>query len=346
MRILRKTNGVILKSYKINVLYDTYLGVSGRMFGRLFLFTMFLLRNTSNAFHIPFRGLSNKRISQIMQAGTSRKREKTMALWDVPKYQPVTPNQRAYVDALENSCNSLVFGIGPAGCGKTLFACIQAIKLFRLNKIRRIVITRPVISVEEDLGFLPGNIMRKMDPWLQPIFDTFLEYYSQRELDDMIANGTIEIAPLGFMRGRTFKHALVIADEMQNSTPNQMLMLLTRIGENSRMIVTGDLCQSDIRGGQNGLADFYEKFSRKSSGKSGISMAFLNDQDVQRSPIVRSILDIYSDNTATTETNAPADMEFGGMEAPSSYEPAVGFHKNSNDDAAMIPLSQISKNYE
>ena len=138
-----------------------------------------------------------------------------------PAYIPRTPAQGAYVNALENHEIPIVFGIGPAGCGKTLFACLTAVKQLRAGKIKKILLTRPIVPVEEEeIGFLPGNLVKKMDPWTRPIFDILLEFYPQRDLDHMIQNGIIEIS-LAFMRGRTFKHSFVIADEMQNSTPNQ-----------------------------------------------------------------------------------------------------------------------------
>ena len=224
-------------------------------------------------------------------------------------YNPTTPNQQKYVDVLSNSNHSLIFGIGPAGSGKTLFACTEAIRSLKNGQVKKIIITRPIISVEEDIGFLPGNIKKKMDPWLQPIYDIFLEYYTMSQIDHMIYNGVIEISPLGFMRGRTFKNVFIIADEMQNSTPNQMLMLLTRIGQNSRMVITGDINQSDIKS-RNGLADFFTKYSCWPSKHdcNDIQMVFMNDVDVQRSSIVKSVLNIYdsapsyNDNSVKTET--------------------------------------------
>jgi len=164
-------------------------------------------------------------------------------------YEPRTPNQQIYVDALNDPAVPVVFGIGPAGSGKTMFACLAAVNALKSGAVSRIVMTRPVVSVDEQLGFLPGDIQRKMDPWVRPLFDVLLESsYSQVDIDRMIAHGVIEIAPLGFMRGRTFKHTFVLADELQNSTPSQMMMLLTRIGTGCKMVVTGDVYQSDLRG--------------------------------------------------------------------------------------------------
>jgi phosphate starvation-inducible protein PhoH and related proteins len=314
--------------------------------GSLFIGTM--IATTVRSFHIPFKvptKILGKQMVHIMKSGGSSNKHynKESNMRIVPKYQPATQNQREYVNALDNPLHDLVFGIGPAGCGKTLFACSHAIRQLRLGKIQKVVITRPIITVEEDLGFLPGNVLKKMDPWLQPIFDTFLEYYTQRELDDMLANGTIEVAPIGFMRGRTFKHSLIIADEMQNSSPNQMLMLLTRIGENSRMFVTGDLKQSDR--GHNGLADFYSKFRRWNTPNNRVQLVFMNHDDVQRSEIVKSVLNIYGedDEPKKPEPKAQEDQDDCNecdLDAPSSNEPP---YIHPNDDAALIPLSDMSK---
>lgn len=227
-----------------------------------------------------------------------------------PEYVPRTPAQGTYVNALENRDIPIVFGIGPAGCGKTLFACLTAVKQLRAGKIKKILLTRPIVPVEEEeIGFLPGNLVKKMDPWTRPIFDILLEFYPQRDLDHMIQNGVIEISPLAFMRGRTFKHSFVIADEMQNSTPNQMMMLTTRIGDNSKMVITGDLKQTDRDLHGNGLSDLISKVEtyqadlmprHADSGsifpiqyKKDIEIVRMSASDVQRNPIVTRILDIY-----------------------------------------------------
>ena len=231
------------------------------------------------------------------------------------KYTPKTVNQKFYLDCLNNKKNELVVVVGPAGSGKTMFACLKAMESLRKNDVNKIIITRPVVPVEEDIGFLPGNIVKKMDPWTRPIFDLFMEYYSQNEITQMINNGIIEISPLAYMRGRTFKNAFIIADEMQNSSPNQMMMLTTRIGTNSRMVITGDLQQSD-KLVDNGLKDFISKFTYFSvnspsnasepsndsdpsnasepSNGSEIKIIYLNSSDVLRSSVVEKVLNIYN----------------------------------------------------
>ncbi|NDH82452.1 MAG: hypothetical protein EBY69_03730, partial [Burkholderiaceae bacterium] len=150
--------------------------------------------------------------------------------------------------------------LGQAGTGKTLLALAAGLEqVLDSKRYNEIIITRATVPVGEDIGFLPGNINKKMDPWTRPIFDVFLDFFSQREIDLMMYNSVIEISPLAYMRGRTFKNAFIIADEMQNSSPNQMLMLTTRIGVGSKMVVTGDLKQSD-KGLESGLYDFINKF--------------------------------------------------------------------------------------
>ena len=208
-------------------------------------------------------------------------------------YKPRSENQQTYVDYLNDPNISVVFGIGPAGCGKTLFACISAINSLKRGDISKIILTRPIVSVQEELGFLPGDIATKMDPWLKPLFDIFLENYTQKELDKMIGDGVIEISPLGFMRGRTFKETFVICDELQNSTPNQMLMLLTRAGNGCKMVITGDLNQSDLMV-KNGLSDFMEKYKTRTEDYSNIRLIEMTSKDVERSLVVKNILDLYN----------------------------------------------------
>ena len=206
-------------------------------------------------------------------------------------YLPKTLNQQTYVDHMKNHNVSVVFGVGPAGSGKTLFACSSAIQELKQGYVDRIIITRPIVSVDEELGFLPGSVEQKMNPWTRPIFDIFSEFVSLSEIKNMVEQGVIEISPLAFMRGRTFKRSFIIADEMQNSSPNQMKMLLTRIGDESRMVVTGDLNQSD-RTNDNGLYDFINRLQMFESTDS-IQYVELNDHDIQRSAVVSSILKIY-----------------------------------------------------
>jgi phosphate starvation-inducible PhoH-like protein len=211
-------------------------------------------------------------------------------------YLPKTNNQQVYLDALNDYKSKIVIVYGPAGTGKTMFACLKAIDLLKLNSIDKIIITRPVVTVEEDIGFLPGNIVKKMDPWTKPVFDLFLEQYSKSELDNLIYGNTIEICPLAFMRGRTFKNAFIIADEMQNSTPNQMKMLTTRIGINSKMVITGDVKQSELFSKENGLVDFINKiklYENVGNDTELIQIVELENDDIERSEVVKKVLKIY-----------------------------------------------------
>jgi len=202
--------------------------------------------------------------------------------------------QENYIDALFDQSKYIVFAMGPAGCGKTLLATQYAIKCLQEGLAEKIVITRPAVSVDEQHGFLPGTLVEKMTPWMLPILDVFKEHYSPQQVLKMIEQEIIEIAPLAYMRGRTLKNSIVLADEMQNSTPNQTKMVLTRIGENSRMIVTGDLKQHDRGYETNGLKDFTDRLL--SRGSKNISVVTFGNSDVERHPVIEEILDIYGND--------------------------------------------------
>lgn len=213
-----------------------------------------------------------------------------------PIYKPRGPNQKIYVHYLNDPNISVLISTGPAGTGKTLFACATAVQELMDRNVDKIILTRPVVPVEEDIGYLPGSLVNKIHPWTRPIFDILEDFYSLREIDSMIHSGIIEISPLAFMRGRTFKRSFVIADEMQNSSPNQMLMLATRLGEQSRMVITGDLKQSD-KCENNGLLDIMNKLDAYEKPVSEIKLVKLDQRDVQRSQTVSKILRIYGDNS-------------------------------------------------
>lgn len=206
---------------------------------------------------------------------------------------PRNLSQETYLELLKNPKKCIVFAIGPAGTGKTMLAVQMAIKLFKEGVISKIIVTRPAVSVDEEHGFLPGTLNQKMEPWTRPIFDVFEEYYHPREIQGMLEDGVVEISPLAYMRGRTFKNAFIIADEMQNATPSQMKMLLTRIGDNSRMVVTGDLNQAD-RPKENGLLEFCTLYGQGGDYRM-IAMAKFETRDVERHPVVREILKIYKE---------------------------------------------------
>ena len=206
---------------------------------------------------------------------------------------PRNLSQEKYLELLKNPKKYIVFAIGPAGTGKTMLGVQMAIKLYKEGVIQKIIITRPAVSVDEDHGFLPGTLNQKMEPWTRPIMDVFEDYYHPKEIAEMLEDGVIEISPLAYMRGRTFKNAFVIADEMQNATPSQMKMLLTRLGDNSRMVVTGDLNQAD-RPRENGLLEFCSLFGEGGDYRM-IAMARFETQDVERHPVVREVLSIYKE---------------------------------------------------
>ncbi len=226
-------------------------------------------------------------ISNLIQIKPYLKRKQQVLI--VPR----NLSQESYLEMLKNPKKYIVFAIGPAGTGKTMLGVQMAIKLLKEGVITKIVVTRPAVSVDEEHGFLPGTLNQKMEPWTRPIFDVFEEYFHPKEIAGMLEDGVIEISPLAYMRGRTFKNAFIIADEMQNATPSQMKMLLTRLGENSRMVVTGDLNQAD-RPRENGLAEFCDLYGQGGDYRM-LAMARFQTQDVERHPVVKEILSIYKE---------------------------------------------------
>jgi len=206
--------------------------------------------------------------------------------------KPKNKHQEEYANILKTKSRKIVVATGPAGTGKTLFATEQGVRNYLLGEYEKLIFTRPSVSVDEDLGYLPGTLEEKMAPWIRPIYDVIYQFIPPKEVETLLEEKTIEIAPLGFMRGRTFKNCWIVADEMQNSTVAQMKMLLTRLGENSRLIITGDLDQHDRVNEINGLEDFLRKFKGKRSDS--ISSYEFKRGDIQREDVVREVLDIYS----------------------------------------------------
>lgn len=207
---------------------------------------------------------------------------------------PRNKSQDNYLKKLQDPDKTMIFAIGPAGTGKTLLATQTAVKLLKEKQIEKIIVTRPAVSVDEQHGFLPGTLEKKMEPWTRPIFDVFAEYYYAKEIQNMLLEGVIEVSPLAYMRGRTFKNSFVLADEMQNATPNQMKMLLTRIGENSRMVITGDLKQAD-RLEDNGLIEFIRLLEESDFSHRYVDIVNFGQKDIERHPAVKEILEIYGD---------------------------------------------------
>jgi len=324
-----------------------------------FLFMSFFLFQKSVSLFSK-RNLSQK--NRITALGLKKSKNKHDENNDYFKelYKPKTLSQIIYYNHLNDPNVSLIFIVGPAGTGKTLLACSNAIKQLKNGYVNKIIITRPVVSVDdEEIGFLPGNINKKMDPWMRPIFDIFSEYYSQTEIHHMMNNNVIEIAPLAYMRGRTFKNTYIIADEMQNSSPNQMMMLTTRIGQGSKMVITGDLKQSD-KSLLSGLSDFIEKYKNYGKEKiSEIKLVELGNVDIERSPIIVKLLDIYSYKKEIKEPELETEVKTGleteveteietevetkvelELEVEKEVEKEVKKEVKKGSDAAMITLKE------
>lgn len=207
---------------------------------------------------------------------------------------PRSVKQEDLLFSLKDENKAITFAIGPAGSGKTLISTLWAIKSLKEGLIKKIVISRPNIAVDDkDIGYLPGDILSKMAPWIRPITAEMEEYFSKAEIEQLITNEVIEIVPIAFMRGRTFKNSIILLDEAQNTTPNSLLSAMTRIGDGSRMIITGDIKQSDRKGSSNGLSDFVKRFENNNSDM--IDVIRFDDRDVQRHPVIKDILKMYKD---------------------------------------------------
>lgn len=204
---------------------------------------------------------------------------------------PKNKSQHLYVELLKKPSKKIVVANGPAGTGKTLFATEMGVRYFLTDKYEKVIFTRPSVSVDEDLGYLPGTLEEKMAPWVRPIYDILYNFFSTKQIGYLMEEKIIEIAPLGYMRGRTFQNAWIVADEMQNCTISQMKMLLTRLGDNSKLVVTGDLDQRDQQLESNGLYDFLRRF--KNTRSDSISSFEFDKSDIQREPVVKEVLDIY-----------------------------------------------------
>ena len=198
---------------------------------------------------------------------------------------PKTAGQCRYMLALRSN-KPIVIGTGPAGSGKTMLACQIAVEMISKHPRSNVVLTRPIVPADEDMGYLPGDMESKMEPWTKPMYDIFEKGLTHNQMDRCI-----RIEPLGYMRGRTFDHTLIIADEMQNSTPNQMKMLLTRVGEGTKLVVTGDLEQSDL-GPENGLADLIYKM--QCVDLEYMKHVEMEDDDIVRHPAVNEVLKVLN----------------------------------------------------
>jgi phosphate starvation-inducible PhoH-like protein len=211
------------------------------------------------------------------------------------RISPRSPTQAAYLRAMQN--HDLVFGVGPAGTGKTYLAVAIGVALLKQRVVDRLILSRPAVEAGERLGFLPGDMKDKVDPYLRPLYDALQDMLPEGKLAARLESGQIEVAPLAFMRGRTLTNAFVILDEGQNTTPAQMKMFLTRLGENSRMVVTGDPTQHDLPPGtESGLIDAVAKLDRVAA----VSVIRFSDRDIVRHPLVETILRAYRASAPAT----------------------------------------------
>lgn len=206
---------------------------------------------------------------------------------------PKSLNQEKYIMSLLDENTDIVVVSGPAGTGKTYLAMQAAIKALRLGECKQIILTRPAVSVDDEKhGFLPGDINAKMEPWTRPLLDVLKEYYTVKEIQSMLEEQIIEIAPLAFCRGRNFKYSWIILDESQNATPSQLKMIMTRIGEGSKLVITGDIEQTDRKTDQNGLMDLINRLSKYKVP--GLNICNFEVKDVQRHRIIEHVLKLYS----------------------------------------------------
>lgn len=254
-----------------------------------------------------FNLLNEDSISEILNSGISTFEENGSTEPDIILFgnsgKPVrarTPNQRLLLN--ESNKNDLIFAIGPAGTGKTYTAIALAVKALKNKNIRRIILSRPAVEAGENLGFLPGDLKEKIDPYLQPLYDALQDMIPPKKLEDFLKDGTIQIAPLAFMRGRTLSNAYVILDEAQNTTVNQLKMFLTRMGLNAKFIVTGDITQIDLpKKSQSGLIQALNILK----GIKNISTIFFDKRDIVRHRLVRDIVEAYDKHSGQSPLPLP-----------------------------------------
>jgi phosphate starvation-inducible protein PhoH and related proteins len=246
---------------------------------------------------------------------------------------PKTMNQRRYVEAIER--NDLVFGIGPAGTGKTYLAVAMGVSALMAKRVSRIILTRPAVEAGERLGFLPGTLQEKVDPYLRPLYDALYDMLEADKVEKLLERNTIEVAPIAFMRGRTLSDAFIIVDEAQNSTPEQMKMILTRQGFNSKMVVTGDPTQIDLPGLRSGLIEVIDVLR----GVEGISFVQFDDRDVVRHSLVQKIVKAYERYNEIIGANRQMSLKLTDRQTePPKTGPSTP--PETNAETKPVPVSE------
>lgn len=234
--------------------------------------------------------------------------------------RPKTLGQREYVDAIDN--HTVVFGIGPAGTGKTYLAMAKAVQALQRKEVSRIILTRPAVEAGEKLGFLPGNLTEKIDPYLRPLFDALADMLEPEAVPKLLAAGTVEVAPLAYMRGRTLNDSFIILDEAQNTTKEQMKMFLTRLGFGSKMIITGDITQVDLPRGDSGLKTAADALDELDD----LHFAFLTSEDVVRHSLVAKIVDAFANFESQANRSEPT-IDRKSQVGQKNVRPAPGARK-------------------
>lgn len=234
--------------------------------------------------------------------------------------RPKTLGQREYVDAIDN--HTVVFGIGPAGTGKTYLAMAKAVQALQRKEVSRIILTRPAVEAGEKLGFLPGNLTEKIDPYLRPLFDALADMLEPEAVPKLLAAGTVEVAPLAYMRGRTLNDSFIILDEAQNTTKEQMKMFLTRLGFGSKMIITGDITQVDLPRGDSGLKTAADALDELDD----LHFAFLTSEDVVRHSLVAKIVDAFANFESQANRSEPT-IDRKSQVRQKNVRPAPGARK-------------------
>ncbi|HBR14718.1 MAG TPA: hypothetical protein DD723_04125 [Candidatus Omnitrophica bacterium] len=278
VRIFRQENGLKIEGQRTQVdkacdLFDYLMGILDNGWEIKTRDIIYALKLTKPEEGVDFKKLAKEKI-EVSVKGTL--------------VTPKTKGQIEYVEAIKR--NDIVFGIGPAGTGKTYLAMAMAVNALKKGLVRRIILTRPAIEAGESLGFLPGDMVEKVSPYLRPLYDALYDMMEASKIEELKEEGVIEVAPLAFMRGRTLNDAFVILDEAQNSTRFQMKMFLTRLGFDSKAVITGDITQSDLpKGTVNGLSDAEEALQ----GVEGIKFIHLTGEDVVRHELVQRIIEAY-----------------------------------------------------